>query len=267
MYTLVTLDQVRAGLGLASGDTGDDPRLLAAAAAATATIERAAGRRFIPRQKAIQHTFTSALELLLDDDLLELTGLTNGDSTPINPADVIPVPEDAPYGCLRLTGGSAFTWAASPLQAITVTGVWGWHDRPAQMWRLSGDTVQNNPLTASATSLSVTDADGADSEGGQPRFQVGQLLKLESEYLWLTAVNTVSNTLTVTRAANGSAAVSHALNTAVYVYQPPAELNALALRWAQAAYQQADAPTAHTAALLAADDASLASLRRLGVKV
>lgn len=169
MYTISTLDQLRARLGLAVSDTADDPRLLAAAAAATAAIERAAGRRFCPHHKAIQHTYTSSLELLLDDDLLELTSLTNGDGSGINLSDVIPAPDEPPYGYLRLTGSSAFTWYTSPVQAITVSGVWGWHDRPISMWRLSVDTVQNNPLTSGATTLTVTDADGVDDESRFPR--------------------------------------------------------------------------------------------------
>src|SRR6185436_13702504 len=168
-------------LGLASTDTTDDARLLSALQAAAAQIERATGRRFCPRQRAIQHNYTSSLELLLDDDLLELTSLTNGDNTAINLTDVIPVPDEAPYSYLRLTGSSAFTWNTSPLKAVTVNGIWGWHDRPSEMWRVSSDTVQNNPLSSSATTLTVTDSDGADSEALTPRFQVGHLLKIDSE--------------------------------------------------------------------------------------
>lgn len=265
MYTISTLDQLRARLGLAASDTGDDPRLLAAAAAATAAIERAAGRRFLPRQKAIQHNYTSSLELLLDDDLLELTGLTNGDGSLIPLNDVIPVPDEAPYGYLRLTGSSAFTWYTSPLQAITVSGIWGWHDRPISMWRLSGDSVQNNPLTSGATTLTVTDADGVDDDSRFPRFQVGHLLRIENEYLSVTAVNTVTNVLTVQRAANGTTAASHALNTPIYTYQPPAELNALALRWASWLYKEAD-----NVAFAVTPDVLIEALtpfRRIGVKV
>lgn len=265
MYTISTLDQLRARLGLASTDTADDPRLLNALQAAAAGIERAAGRRFCPRQKGIQHNYTSSLELLLDDDLLELTSLTNGDGSSINLNDVIPVPDEAPYSYLRLTGSSAFTWNTSPLQAVTVNGIWGWHDRPAEMWRPTGDTVQNNPMTSSATSLTVSDADGSDSEGSLPRFQVGHLLKIESEYLRVTAVNTTTNVLSVLRAVNGTSAASHILNTPVYTYQPPAELNILALRWASWLYKQAD-----SAAFESTPDtlqSALASLQRIEVKL
>ncbi len=265
MYTLSTLDQLRTRLGLASTDTADDQRLLTALQAAAAHIERTANRRFCPRRAAIQHNYSSSLELLLDDDLLELISLTNGDGSSITLTDIIPVPDEAPFGFLRLTGGSAFNWNTSPLQAVTVSGIWGWHERPAEMWRVSGDTVQDNPLSSSATTLTVTDADGADGEGSFPRFQVGHLLQIDTEYLRVIAVNTLTNMLTVLRAANGTTAASHTLNTPIYIYQPPAELNTLALRWASWLYKEADSAAFEAAPDVLAE--ALASFQRVAVKV
>jgi hypothetical protein len=265
MYTLTTLYQLREHLGLAAADTADDARLLNALQAAASQIERAAGRRFCPRRAALQHNFTTSLELLLDDDLLELISLTNGDGSSLNINEVIPVPDEPPFSLLRLTGGSAFTWNTSPLQAITLTGLWGWHDRPADMWRSTGDTVQNNPLSSATTTLTVVDADGADSEGQSPRFQIGHMLKIDSEYLRVTAVNTATNMLTVLRGVNGATAASHTLNTVIYAYQPPAELNALALRWAAWLYKEPDTVALSSAAATLSD--ALTPLRRIAVKV
>jgi hypothetical protein len=264
MYMLSTLYRLRARLGLAATETADDFRLIAALEAASASIERAAGRRFTPRRAALQHDYTSSLELLLDDDLLELTAITNGDGNAIPLEDVIPVPDEAPWGLLRLTGGSAFTWSASPIQAITVTGLWGWFDRPASMWRSSGDTVQDNPLSASATLLTVADADAADTAQEMPRFQIGHLLRIEDEYLRVLGVNTTSNVLIVQRGVNGTTAASHALNTPIDTYQPPAEIESFCLRRAAWLYREAD-----NIALDAPDDLAdaLGALRRARVKV
>ena len=44
--------------------------------------------------------------------------------------------------------------------------------------------------------------DRLSSEGQSPRFQVGHLLKIDSEYLRVPAVNTLSDTLTVLRGVN-----------------------------------------------------------------
>jgi hypothetical protein len=265
MYTLNTLYALRARLSLADSDTAGDARLLAALQAAAAQIERAAGRRFCPRQATLQHTVHYPTELILDDDLLELTTLTNGDSSTVPMDNVILLPDDAPAGGLLLMAGSSFTWATSPVQAVSISGIWGWHDRWTEAWRNSADTVQNNPLSSSATSLSVTDADGSDSNSETPRFQVGHLLKIESEYVRVLAVNTVSNTLTVLRGVNGTTAVAHLQNTPIYTYQPPADVAAIALRWASLLYREPDGDT--FAATLDLLHDSLTPYRRVWVKV
>jgi hypothetical protein len=240
MYTINTLYALRARLGLADSETSDDARLLAALQAAAAQIERAAGRRFCPRQASLQHTIHYPTELILDDDLLELTSLTNGDGNSIDPNNVILLPDDAPAGGLLLIGGSSFTWAQTPIQAVTVTGIWGWHDRWASAWRASSDTVQNNPLSSGATTITVADADGADTASESPRFQVGHLLKIENEYVRVLAVNTLTNVLTVLRGVNGTTAAAHAQNTPMFTYQPPADMAAIALQWATWLYREPD---------------------------
>jgi hypothetical protein len=262
MYVLNTLYALRARLGLATSETTDDPRLIAALQAAAFQVERAAGRRFAPRKAALQHTITRPTELLLDDDLLELTTLANGDGTTVPLNNVILLPDDAPAGALLLIAGSSFIWTQTPVQAATVTGIWGWHDRWASAWRDSSDTVQNNPLSSSATSITVADTDGTDIAGEPPRFQVGHLLKIESEYLRVLAVNTATNVLTVLRGVNGTTAASHILNTPIYTYQPSPDIAAIALTRAAQLYRQPDNGDA--------DDNlhnALASYRRYPVKV
>jgi hypothetical protein len=260
MYVLNTLFSLRARLGLATSETTDDPRLIAALQAAAFQVERAAGRRFSPRKAALQHTITRSTELLLDDDLLELTTLANGDGTTIPLNNVLLLPDDAPAGGLLLTAGSSFIWTQTPIQAVTVTGIWGWHDRWASAWRDSSDTVQNNPLGSSATSITVADADGADVTGETPRFQVGHLLKIETEYVRVLAVNTATNVLSVLRGVNGTSTASHALNTPIYTFQPVPDIAAIALRHAAHLYRE---PDSAAAAFLD----TLASYRRYPVKV
>jgi hypothetical protein len=260
MYLLNTLYALRAHLGLATAETADDPRLIAALQAAAFQVERAAGRRFSPRKAALQHTITRATELLLDDDLLELSALANGDGTTVPLNNVILLPDDAPAGGLLLTAGSSFIWTQTPIQAVTVTGIWGWHDRWATAWRDTADTVQNNPLGSTATSITVADADGADTTVETPRFQVGHLLKIENEYLRVLAVNTATNVLTVLRGVSGTTAAAHALNTPIYTFQPVPDIAAIALTRAAHLYRE---PDAAAAAILD----SLAPYRRYPVKV
>jgi hypothetical protein len=172
---------------------------------------------------------------------------------------------DTPISIIRLTGGTSFVWDETPIRAIKVSGKWGYHNRWSQAWRDSADTVQNNPLTSTASTVTVADADGADSEGDSPRFQVGHLIRVESEYLRVLAVNTSTNTLTVQRAAGGTTAAAHSQNTPIQVYQPPLDVVTLALRWAVWLYKEPDsrefAPAPETLVQ------ALEGLRRFRVKV
>lgn len=236
MYTIATLEQLRRRLGLTASDTADDDRLLRALQAASAEVERLTGRRYCPRRATIAHDadIFQASELLLTDDLLAITTLTNGDGSILSPADYVTIPAegDAPISVIRLIGGQAFVWDETPLQAIEVSGLWGWHDRWSMAWTASADTVQDNPLAIEATSLTVSDADGLDSAGETPRFQVGQLLRIADEYLWVLAVDSATNTLTVQRGVQGTSAATHAQGSAIAVYHPPREVEMLVLRWA-----------------------------------
>lgn len=269
MYVIATLYAFRQRLGLAASDTADDARLLAVLQAASAQIERAAGRHFCPRRATLEHSIgvnsaADRTELLLDDDLLELTALTNGDGSAINLSDVLLLPGvDASSSLLLLTGGNSFTYDESPQRAVSVSGIWGWHESWSQAWRASSDTVQNNPLGSSATTLTVVDADGLDSAGETPRFQVGHLIRIESEYLRVIGVNTVSNQLTVRRGVNGTTAVSHAQNTVIDVFQPAPDVAALNLRWAAWLYKEPDARPSEAPLALREE---LNALRRVSVK-
>jgi hypothetical protein len=241
MTTLATLEQLQAHLGLTAGV--DEARLLHALTAATIQIERYAGRRFLPHleQRTQDVDPRQPDTLLLDDDLLRLDSVTDGDGSAIDISDVLTIPDDdRPIYMLKLRDGRAFVWETLPNDAVTVGGLWGWHDHPSRAWRSSGDSVQDNPLSAAGTTINVTDADGADVDGQLPRFQVGQLLRIDEEMLAVLAVDATNNTLTVQRAANGSAAATHPQNTAIEVYKPPVDLNMLALRWAAWLYHTPD---------------------------
>lgn len=237
MHTFVTLYRLRQHLGFAETDTAEDSRLLTLLEAAAALLEQGTQRHFTPRYATIAHSFNlyDSAGLLLQQDLLALTSLINGDGSSIPLSHVVILP-----GELRLINGAVFVYDNTPLNAIDVTGIWGWHDDWLNAWRDSGDTVQNNPLSAAGLSLTVNDVDGADAENDLPRFQVGQLLKIEDEYLRVLAVNTVANTLTVLRGVNGSPATSHAQNTPIRVYQPPRDAELVCLRLAAWLYREPD---------------------------
>jgi hypothetical protein len=260
MDVIATLYALRRHLGFADSDTAEDARLLAALEAASTTIERRTRRHFTPRIATIPHSINrqNVRDLLLTDDLLELQSLANGDGTSINLSNALVLSSSA----IRLIDGTAFIYSDTPEDAVPVTGIWGYHPDWDKAWAVSGDTVQNNPLSAVATTINVVDADAPNADG-TPRFQVGQVLRVEDEYVRVLATNTVSNTLTVTRGINGTTAASHVMGTAIEIYQPPMDVVNLCLRWALWLYKEPDAPSWNMPPVL---HDTLDGLRRISVR-
>lgn len=126
-----------------------------------------------------------------------------------------------PYSLLRMWRSGNYSQFYTGQNAVKIVGLWGWHDDYANAWEDSLDTVEDNPLSNSATTITVNDADGAVSWGLTPRFQIGQVIKCESEQMIVTDRDTTLNKLTVVRAQHGTTAASHAQNTPLYIYRPP----------------------------------------------
>jgi hypothetical protein len=122
---------------------------------------------------------------------------------------------------LRLTPGT-YTWSVvdgSLPPKVYVTGTWGWNADYTHAWE-SVDTVANvGGINASVTSITVTDADGADLDGFTPRFSPGHLIQIGSEWMDVTAVNTTTNILTVRRGVNGSTAATHSSGAVIATYR------------------------------------------------
>lgn len=243
MITYATLTQFRARLGLPAGDAETDARLLVALRQATAQIDRFTARRFAPVVQTRRYAFYDPHSLRLDLDLLELLAITNGDGQAIPPEVALLLPDgDGPRHAILLqpAAGVWFVPGENPAAAIAVRGIWGTHDAWSEAWRAAGDALAA-ALDAAAGQVAVSDADGPDAAGVAPRFQAGQLLRLDDEYLHVTAVDPVTDMLSVIRGVRGTTAASHAGGTALEIYVPPEDVTALCLRWAAWLYQQADA--------------------------
>src|SRR5258706_1772683 len=90
LTTYATLSAFRQRQALAASDTGDDDRMLAKLRSATAQIDRFTGRSFIPTVATRKFNWHNARTLLFRGyDLLELTRITNGDGTSVDPTAII----------------------------------------------------------------------------------------------------------------------------------------------------------------------------------
>jgi len=173
------------------------------------------------------------VDLVFDWPLLSLTTLTNGNGTTISSSDyfLYPDPNNPPFMWLELDKSSGIVWEYSdtPQQAIQVAGKWGWHEDYSRAWESSGDTVQDDPLSDSATSLGVSDGTNFDPQ---------QMLLVESEQIYISSIS--GNTLTVVRGCNGTTAAEHAKGKAISIYKPQPTIKKLCKRIALWLYKQRD---------------------------
>lgn len=234
-----TLHQVRESIGNLDGNTAGDALLLKYLRWATDFINHYKGRRYDVRLATIPHdapiargssfgVFDRAYSageavpsLILQDDLLDLVELTNGDGEEIVAGSYVLQPNrSTPYSVLKLRGGEQ--WRANEdgniAGALSVTGLWGYHTDYENAFVDSLDTVLNNPLTAGGKTITIDDAGGVAADLESPRFQVGQLLRIEDEFLYLVGVQDKS--LTVVRGYNGTTAAAHAQGTKIEIYRP-----------------------------------------------
>lgn len=235
MYTIATLYELQRHLGLSEVDAVTAADLRQALHKASHLIETLTQRRYCPyvESKDLPVDSKTPRELILPDDLLQLTEIRRRDGSSVKLDDVRRVPNhpDLPASLLVSTAGAA-TFSSGPEDALTITGVWGWHDRWTRAWREGGDSVRDNPLSARATSISVEDADGLDVDSGAPRFQVGHLLRIEDEYLRLTAIDATRNELTVLRGVQGSDSANHAHGAGIETFAAAPAIRDLCLRYA-----------------------------------
>lgn len=188
---------------------------------ATKRLEKLLGFEFIPRIETRDFLLSgdrlnSTLNTLyIGQPLLALTGVSLVGTTLTVPTQVTtwPVNNQEPVRHLRLVGCTSCSWynycpsdCAPPV--VSITGIWGYRTRYTNEAWVKYDDLQAG-ITDSATTLTVADADGLDPFGLTPRFSLGQLIRIGTEYLEVTAVNTSTNVLTVRRGVQGSTAAAH----------------------------------------------------------
>lgn len=231
----VTFNQVKAALSdsMGASTTSYDTQLQLIALRASRAIDSFTGRVFWPEYIVRYMNGNSKNQLRIPECMSLTTAAMSADDgatyTDLAATDYIEYggpfeePGRTPITILEMYRNGNYSHWYPGQRSIKLTGLWGWHDRYADAWPSSGDSVQDAAgISASVTTITVTDADGVDENGQTPRFQVGQLLLIESEHIIVTAVTASStNQLTVLRAQNGTTGATHAKSTAIYIYRPP----------------------------------------------
>lgn len=155
--------------------------------------------------------------------LLALSGSVSINGTVISSIETYPDSTMPPFNQVRLTDDCADWYSqvcncCTPLQ-VSIDGIWGIHSDYAHAW-LAVDTLAAAITTTTATTFTVADVDGTDTNGNTPRISVGHLLKIDDEYMEvISTVAAATNSVTVIRGAHGSAAATHLIAAPVSVWQ------------------------------------------------
>lgn len=249
MSTYATLAQARAELAAASNDASQDAALMEYLRAITGRIDETYARwRFEPMQETRNQDWSSVDQysglLTLDAPLLSAQSIVDGDGSTLvlwdgaaatrAAANVAPEPlNDTPIRALKKLNGQ--TWqnisGDSGEGIFQITGLWGFRRGYGGAWKSSLDALTSNTAIG-ATSLPVTDPDDADITGRTPRFSPGQLIKVNDEFMHVTATDGTDNTVTVEPEANGTTAAAHLSGAIIYTWYPEPTIVRATLRWA-----------------------------------
>ena len=130
MADYCTVADVKALLN--ANESGDDALLAVLVTRASALVDSYTRRTFAERTETRYYTpfeDTAGRLLLLDDDLLSVTTLTNGDGTVITADDYVlrPANRVPAWGIkLKASSGISWTYRDDPEGAISIEGTWGY---------------------------------------------------------------------------------------------------------------------------------------------
>lgn len=227
---LCTLNEVRRHRRLAVSETDDDALLKDFIINASA--EFCAAVRRTPMVYFAEHRFDYSKEnvknsrlLMVDEDLLAIATIDNGDGSAVLAANTLTKPANGypRYGVILTVDA----WARGTIaeQCIGVEGWWGYVPHYSYCW----ETVMLLPVgeleDAVATTIDVAEGSGA-------LFEIGQYILADDEIMQVTAIEAVViseeltiDRLTVERNVLGTTAAAHTPGTTVLkVYRQLADI-------------------------------------------
>lgn len=214
----------------AGADATDDGVIQDLLNASSRFIDLQSRRRFYPSIEAHLFDIPDGRDIYLDDDLLEVTTFSNGDSATIT--DYILKGRNTPYWCISLRDTANVTWetntGGSSEQVISLLGIWGYHDNYSQRAWLQVGTLSAAITDTTTLAFSATTGHSITA---------GNILKIGSEIY--NVVTAATNTITpIVRGDNGSTAATHLINAPIYAWQPMTGAKQSCIEIANSSYQK-----------------------------
>lgn len=156
----------------------------------------------------------------LPDDCLSVTSVTIAGTVLTSDQYQLSPSSAAVYDALRmddvtLSSTDPFT------DVISIEGTWGYHDNTYKRYTDTGTTIDANITDTTTTTVSVADASS---------LEVYEYILINSELMWITAIDTDTNDLTVERGVNGFTASTHTSGDTVRRFNVVADLRMAASR-------------------------------------
>ena len=216
--------------------TVDDALLGAIIRDTSRLIERSAQRTFAPRldTRYFDAPKMQQQALVLDDDLLALTSVVNGDNDMLVPVDdfvLHPYNERVKHKIL-LIPSSAVTWQPSPVtdmySAISVSGLW--------CFAKDGDFIASGGVL---TTAAITSTTATTFTATKNKISIGWLIQIGNELMYVQNVATgaTEDQITVVRGVNGSTATTHLLSAGINYWQCDYDIEMLCRQASAAAYR------------------------------
>ncbi len=229
-----------------TSQTKYDDALLRTARAISRAIDDHTRKRFYPITEARYFTAIRGDELWIDDLVSVITVKTDEDADRVYETtwaatdyDLRPFNAVGSHNRLTITPNGNNAFPERVARGIEIDGVWAKVEDRVAAYEDSGQQVQDNPMASGATVLTVENVDDDDLFGISPAFVPGLLLRVETEFFEVTAANKADEALTVIGARNGSTAASHAQNSTIEIWRPPAAVRLAASIMAVRAMQRA----------------------------
>lgn len=231
----VTVDEIKevAPDGMRSTTTQYDEPFYKLARALSRWIDNHTQRTFFPDTETRYFNGKNQTKLYIDD-LITITSVAISEDDGANYTTIAATDYNAMWGddynspksynALEITVNGDFSVFPSGQKSVRIVGVWGRTDDRDRIFEDTTDEVEDNPLSAVATTLTVNDIDGADKWGITPRISPGQILRIESEDIEVSGTSTTGNTGTIIRGVNGTIAAAHVQNTQIDKFMPPEPL-------------------------------------------
>ena len=218
-----------------SPDAADDVVIEKILNAASRYIDGKTTRQFYPRIETRYYSVISDAKLWLDDDLLEIITLLNGDGTAITSADYNLLPRNAyPKYAVQIKSTSSVYWQTDDAEGeyvIPLAGYWGYHEQyTMRAWKAVTTLAEAGILNATDLTFTLTSAAGLDVTGGQ-------IIKIDNE-LMLTSSKAGNDLTVVARGENGSTAATHAIASIVYLWKPQNDIVEATLEIANGIYKR-----------------------------